>query len=304
MVVVVVMLRLRIDGRGLGGAMSAALWLPPAIRRRYDRPVAVDLFAGCGGFSLGLHQAGYHVAAAVEFDESAALTYMVNLARPGVRIHTDTAQRKARLTKAAQGHLGLRGGKGSRLTASVLAGPRRGELTRAGSLAGGGWIATEPPSSPGCEHLFFADIRNLTGRQVLDALQLGEGDVDLVAGGPPCQGFSTAGKRDVMDPRNSLVFEFVRLVLEIQPRAMVMENVPAMVDMVTPEGVPVVDALCRVLSDGGFSGYEALRRSLLTTAGAGAAVRDGRTRGDRRQPDNVVSRDEQRQPSLFAGGLP
>lgn len=286
-------------------SVSSALWLPPAIRRRYDRPVAVDLFAGCGGFSLGLHHAGYHVAAAVEFDEHAAMTYMVNLARPGVQIHTDTADRQARLTKAAEFHLGLRGGKGSRMSASAPDGPRRAELVRSGLLAGDGWIASEPPGAPGCEHFFLADIRNLTGRQILDALQLDEGDVDLVVGGPPCQGFSIAGRRDVMDPRNSLVFEFVRLVLEINPRAMAMENVPAMLEMVTPEGVPVVDALCRVLSDGGFSGYEALKRSILTTAGAGAAVRDGETRGDRRRRDKVASKGaEEDQLSLFAGSTP
>ena len=53
-------------------------------------------------------------------------------------------------------------------------------------------------------------------------------EVDLVFGGPPCQGFSHMGLRDVEDPRNSLVDHFVRIVSELRPRAFVMENVPGM----------------------------------------------------------------------------
>ena len=52
--------------------------------------------------------------------------------------------------------------------------------------------------------------------------------IDLVFGGPPCQGFSTMGKRQLDDVRNSLVFEFCRLVKELQPRYFVMENVPGL----------------------------------------------------------------------------
>ena len=52
------------------------------------------------------------------------------------------------------------------------------------------------------------------------------GEVDLVTGGPPCQPFSTAGKRgSVMDPRGSLFMEFIRIVKEVQPRFFLMENV-------------------------------------------------------------------------------
>src|SRR5438874_1921453 len=56
----------------------------------------------------------------------------------------------------------------------------------------------------------------------------GKREIDLVFGGPPCQGFSNMGLRDLEDPRNSLVGHFVRLVSELQPRAFVMENVPGM----------------------------------------------------------------------------
>ena len=52
------------------------------------------------------------------------------------------------------------------------------------------------------------------------------GEVDLVTGGPPCQPFSTAGKRgSVIDPRGSLFMDFIRFVKEVQPRFFLMENV-------------------------------------------------------------------------------
>lgn len=54
------------------------------------------------------------------------------------------------------------------------------------------------------------------------------GTPDVIFGGPPCQGFSTIGKRLVEDERNSLVFHFFRLITELQPRYFVMENVPGM----------------------------------------------------------------------------
>lgn len=64
----------------------------------------------------------------------------------------------------------------------------------------------------------------LAHREDLRSL-LGEGQVDLVAGGPPCQGFSTAGKRDQADPRNALPFEFLEFVEVLLPRAVLIENV-------------------------------------------------------------------------------
>jgi DNA (cytosine-5)-methyltransferase 1 len=55
-----------------------------------------------------------------------------------------------------------------------------------------------------------------------------DGEIDLLAGGPPCQGFSLIGYRLVDDPRNQLVFHFFRLVKELRPRFFVFENVPGM----------------------------------------------------------------------------
>ena len=71
-------------------------------------------------------------------------------------------------------------------------------------------------------------VADLTGKAIFDAIG-GPQEIDLVFGGPPCQGFSSMGLRDVQDPRNSLVDEFARLVAEIRPKAFAMENVPGMV---------------------------------------------------------------------------
>lgn len=65
------------------------------------------------------------------------------------------------------------------------------------------------------------DIRTVPNEQ----LNKYKGKVDVIVGGPPCQGFSTIGKRLVKDPRNELVFEFVRFVNQIQPKMFLMENV-------------------------------------------------------------------------------
>ncbi|MFN9407265.1 MAG: DNA cytosine methyltransferase [Dolichospermum sp.] len=78
------------------------------------------------------------------------------------------------------------------------------------------------------------EIQNVSSQELLEeggmVLNLGRalqpGEVDLVTGGPPCQPFSTAGKRgSVMDPRGSLFMDFVRIVKEVQPRFFLMENV-------------------------------------------------------------------------------
>ncbi len=70
-----------------------------------------------------------------------------------------------------------------------------------------------------------SDITTVRGLDLLAQLGLKPGDVDVVAGGPPCQGFSMIGKRALDDPRNALVREFVRVVGEVRPRAFVFENV-------------------------------------------------------------------------------
>lgn len=69
-----------------------------------------------------------------------------------------------------------------------------------------------------------ADMSILRGEDVKDII--GDNSVDVIIGGPPCQGFSIAGKRIVNDDRNKLYKGFVRMVEYFKPKAFVMENVP------------------------------------------------------------------------------
>ena len=70
------------------------------------------------------------------------------------------------------------------------------------------------------------DIRNIEPQQLLDLTGLHQGEPFMICGGPPCQPFSTAGKRlGINDPRGSLFMEFIRMIDYIRPRFFVMENV-------------------------------------------------------------------------------
>ncbi|TXH70544.1 MAG: DNA cytosine methyltransferase [Lysobacteraceae bacterium] len=71
-----------------------------------------------------------------------------------------------------------------------------------------------------------ADISQLSPQDVLDAVGLRPEEIDVVIGGPPCQSFSTAGKRGtIQDPRGTLLWDFLRFVEHIQPKFFLMENV-------------------------------------------------------------------------------
>ena len=70
-----------------------------------------------------------------------------------------------------------------------------------------------------------ASVIDLTGEMIRQRAELGGQDIDVVFGGAPCQGFSLIGKRALADPRNQLVFHYVRLVRELRPKYCVFENV-------------------------------------------------------------------------------
>ena len=70
-----------------------------------------------------------------------------------------------------------------------------------------------------------ASVLDLTGDEIRSRSQLGSREIDVVFGGAPCQGFSLMGKRVFDDLRNQLVFHYVRLVKELNPKYCVFENV-------------------------------------------------------------------------------
>ncbi|MGH2937403.1 MAG: DNA cytosine methyltransferase [Solirubrobacterales bacterium] len=160
-----------------------------------ERPTAIDLFAGAGGLSLGLEQAGFDVLAAVEFDPLHAATHRFN------------------------------------------------------------FPATQ---------LLCADATDIAVQDLRDAAELGwkrhgraspwSGELDVLVGGPPCQGFSTGGKRRSDDTRNDLVFAYSRLVRELQPRYFIMENVQGLKSFPSStEGVLLIDELIKDLRHSGYS---------------------------------------------------
>ncbi len=97
-------------------------------------------------------------------------------------------------------------------------------------------IAQELHPQPALTHVFnhpdavgvVGDIRKLDPALISDLLLKHHGaqQIDLVVGGPPCQGFSTAGKKNKNDPRNALFEHYCNIVAHLNPKALVFENVP------------------------------------------------------------------------------
>lgn len=77
--------------------------------------------------------------------------------------------------------------------------------------------------------VYHGDICKLSVEECLYLAKLEPGQLDVLDGSPPCQGFSTAGKRQLDDPRNSLFREYVRLLRGLRPKAFIMENVGGLV---------------------------------------------------------------------------
>lgn len=141
----------------------------------------IDLFAGAGGLSAGLREAGFRGLYANELKSRYSETYAIN--------HPDTI-------------------------------------------------------------IDQRDIRKVDAKAVRKRLELGRGELDLIAGGPPCQGFSiNAPIRSKDDQRNHLFKEFLRFVDEFSPRAVLIENVPGLVSF---EGGMTLQAILAALKKHGY----------------------------------------------------
>lgn len=142
-------------------------------------PTVIDLFAGAGGLSAGLVDAGFRTVYANEVQDEYALTYAHN--------HPDTL------------------------------------------------IETR-------------SIREVNAREVRKRIGFAPGELDLLAGGPPCQGFSiNAPLRSSSDQRNNLFREYLRFVEEFAPRAILIENVPGLVSFERGETLSaILDALANL----------------------------------------------------------
>jgi len=88
------------------------------------------------------------------------------------------------------------------------------------------------------------DIREISPDEILERAGLKAGEAFLLCGGPPCQPFSTAGKRlGVNDPRGSLFMDYIRMLDAIRPRFAVFENVKGLLSLTIDDGTPVIDVV-------------------------------------------------------------
>ena len=134
-----------------------------------NKYTVIDLFAGCGGLSLGLYQAGWQGLFAIEKNEFAFATLKANL------------------------------------------------IDNQKHFAWPDWLPQKP--------LDILEVNQCYTEQLLKL----RGTIDLVAGGPPCQGFSMAGKRVENDIRNQLVFSYIDFIDKVRPRLILFENVKGFV---------------------------------------------------------------------------
>jgi len=102
-----------------------------------------------------------------------------------------------------------------------------------------------------------ADLMNLNPIDV--EKKIGKQKVDLIIGGPPCQGFSIAGKRIIDDDRNKLYKSFVRMVAHFKPKAFVLENVPNI--------LTIGDGIIKraIITDFEALGYKVVNKVLLAS---------------------------------------
>ena len=94
------------------------------------------------------------------------------------------------------------------------------------------------------------DIKKITKSEIKSLI--GNKRVDVIVGGPPCQGFSIASKRDPNDPRNLLFFEYIRIVKILKPKFFVMENVQGITTMKTSDGRLIMDIMEKQFSKMGY----------------------------------------------------
>jgi DNA (cytosine-5)-methyltransferase 1 len=180
----------------------------------------IELFAGCGGLSLGLESEGFDLLLANELSPMAGETFAynhlgLNLDENGINdddpvywISSEHSRNKseARLKENPYIAAGLRNRK------SDLVGlENHPEKLRRSLLIGS-----------------ILDLNTLLKEPKLKKAfreGLGDGDVDLVSGGPPCQSFSMAGMRQHSNQRNSLPWAFAEFVRNVQPKMALLENV-------------------------------------------------------------------------------
>ena len=100
---------------------------------------------------------------------------------------------------------------------------------------------------------FNVDLNNIDILSFLKNNDINPKDIDVVIGGPPCQGFSTVGNRMIDDPRNNLVRIYADIVNEIKPKMFLMENVSGLASMKNGQGDLIKDELIDIFNEIGYN---------------------------------------------------
>ena len=157
----------------------------------------VDVFAGCGGLSLGLMQAGWNGIFAIEKSVDAFETLCHNF-----------CQKQSKL-----------------------------------KFAWPSWLPCEAMSTEDLLASYSNQLREFRGK------------IDLISGGPPCQGFSLAGLRNPNDPRNELIHQYINIVKLVQPKYVLLENVRGFQLKFPDKGVPYSEIVKKELESCSKCGY-------------------------------------------------
>tara|TARA_B110000027_G_C16122261_1_gene303884 strand:+ start:9911 stop:11509 length:1599 start_codon:yes stop_codon:yes gene_type:complete len=194
----------------------------------------IELFAGCGGLSLGLETAGFETVMANELSPMAGETYAYNLLNADLgcgnnddnvlwvssshsREKLNSRLRENPFTASGLSHEHFSDLTSCQLTSSDLTGS-----LLIGSIVDLNKLLSDPTSK--LQDLFSEAI--------------GSNGLDLVSGGPPCQSFSLAGLRDHSNHRNQLPWEFIKFVKMSNPKLALLENVSGILRAFNIEGKP------------------------------------------------------------------
>ena len=96
--------------------------------------------------------------------------------------------------------------------------------------------------------IWSVDVFQVTPEQLLDRSRLSTSELNLIVGGPPCQGFSSAGTKNWADPRNRLLKKFVETIVDLKPTWFIMENVEGL--LTSKEGFYLISAIAHFLEAG------------------------------------------------------
>lgn len=197
-----------------------------------------DFFAGCGGFSLGFINAGMKCISALEWNDAAAWTYWYNLCYQGWSHLWIDPNDEAKIKQMKKSNFWNNG----KTSNTIFKSPPDDF-----------WLKSKRPQP--CLNLFLMDILKLNPEQWMEMCGIRPGDVRVFVGGPPCQGFSTAGRRELFDERNQLPLAMIHYAKVCKPEYVLIENVPGLISLGRKKGEkegPFVKWIREAFEDAGY----------------------------------------------------